>query len=302
MTMIIDCHAHLAAEGVLPTSFFDSWAANISRNLPPNSPDDALHLFHHFNDDPDCAKLLAEMDAAGIDQTVLLIIDFGLDFAEETMPLEALYLRHRELSTTYPERLLVFAGIDPRRGEEGLELFERSLREWNFRGLKLYPPCGYSPSERSLFPYYELCQQYGVPVLTHLGPTASCLSFKHTRPEDVDDAAHAFPGVNFILGHAAVVWYEEASMLAEYRPNIYLDLSGFQTEVRRKNFDHILGRHKQRGILRKLVFGTDWPIHRFFGTQQSWIAEMRKTVDKGLLTPQELDRILYGNAGELLRI
>ena len=137
---------------------------------------------------------------------------------------------------------------------------------------------------------------------SHIGPTASCLSFKHTRPEEVDDAAHAFPEVNFILGHAGVVWYEESGLLAEYRPNIYLDLSGFQAEVRRKNFDGILRRHKQRGILRKLLFGTDWPIHRFFGNQKTWIAEMRKSVDKGLLTPEELNRILYFNAAELMRI
>jgi uncharacterized protein len=299
--MIIDCHAHVAAEGVLPTTFFKGWAENISRNLPSNFGDDLRQVIQG-NDDPDCTKLLAEMDAAGIDKTVLLIIDFGLRFAQEITPLEELYLRHRELLEAHPNRLLVFAGIDPRRGRAGLELFERSLRDWNFRGLKLYPPCGYSPSDLSLFPYYDLCRTYGVPVLTHVGPTASSLSFKHTRPEDVDDAAHAFPEVNFILGHAGVVWYEESGLLAEYRPNIYLDLSGFQAEVRRKNFDEILRRHKQRGLLRKLLFGTDWPIHRFFGNQKTWTAEMRKTVDKGVLTPEELDRILYFNAAELMRI
>src|SRR5215216_4817994 len=113
--MIIDCHAHVAAEGVLPTTFFKVWAENISRNLPSNFVDDLRQVIQG-NDDPDCTKLLAEMDAAGIDKTVLLIIDFGLGFAEEIIPLEALYLRHRELLQAHPERLLVFAGIDPRRG------------------------------------------------------------------------------------------------------------------------------------------------------------------------------------------
>jgi predicted TIM-barrel fold metal-dependent hydrolase len=297
--MIIDCHAHLAAEGVLPSAFFDSWAANISSNARAGISDDLRQLIHHLNDDPEGAKLLTEMAAANIEKTVLLIIDFGVAFKEST-PLETLYLKHRDLLLEYPGKFVVFAGVDPRRGAPGLELFERSLREWKFRGLKLYPPCGYSPSDRSLFPYYELCQQFEVPVLTHVGPTSSCLSFKHTRPEDVDDAAHAFPRVNFILGHAGVTWHEEAGMLAEYRSNIYLDLSGFQTEVRRKHFDCILGRHKQRGTLRKLVFGTDWPIHRFFGNQKYCVEEMQKTVATGLLTTQELDRILHGNASELL--
>jgi predicted TIM-barrel fold metal-dependent hydrolase len=90
--------------------------------------------------------------------------------------------------------------------------------------------------------------------------------------------------------------------LAEYRPNVYLGLSGFQTEVRRKNFGSILWRHKQRGTTRKLLFGTDWPIHLLFGRQQEWVAEMRKAVDEGILTPEELDQIFFRNAAEVLKL
>jgi predicted TIM-barrel fold metal-dependent hydrolase len=150
--MIIDCHAHVAAEGMLPTAFFESWTDNLARSLPTGGRDGLRRLFCQLNHDPYCDRLIAEMDAAGIDKTVLLIIDFGLTFSREVMPLELAYQRHRELLERYSDRFLVFGGIDARRGSAALELFERSIREWNFRGLKLYPPCGYSPSDRSLFP------------------------------------------------------------------------------------------------------------------------------------------------------
>jgi predicted TIM-barrel fold metal-dependent hydrolase len=298
--MIIDFHAHVASAAVLPATFFDSWAENICRRLPAGAREGVRRLLLQLNDDPDCSRLLAEMDLAGIDKAVLLIIDFGYSFPDEAVPLESLYRRHREVAAAHPDRFVVFGGIDPRRGDAGLELFERSVREWKFGGLKLYPPCGYSPSDRALFPYYELCRKYRLPVFTHLGPTASCLSFKHTRPEDVDDAAHAFPDVNFILGHAGVVLHEGAGLLAEYRPNIYLELSGFQTEIRRKGFVHILRRHRQRGTMQKLLFGTDWPIHRLLGGQKEAVEAILRAAHEVQVRPDELERILYGNAAELL--
>jgi predicted TIM-barrel fold metal-dependent hydrolase len=232
----------------------------------------------------------------------LLLIDFGQNFADETSELASLYQIHQNVMLKHPDRFIVFGGADPTRGDAGLELFEKSVRYWGFRGLKLYPPSGFSPSDNALFPYYDICQSYGVPVLTHVGPTSPQLSFRYTRPDDVEIAAFTFPKVDFILAHAGVVWYEEAGLLAEYRPNIYLDLSGFQTEVRRNSFDSILFRHKQRGLLHKLMFGTDWPIHRLFGGQRKWVDALRGCAEREVVTNRELDQMLYANAAEVLKI
>lgn len=304
--MIIDSHAHAAMEEVLPVPFFDGWVDNLERLLPPGaspSQRDALTaLFRRMNQDPGCDRLVTEMNEAGIDKTVLLIVDFGYAYPDQFNHLEDVYAIHRDILARHPGRFIVFAGIDPRRGRSGHELLERALTEWGFGGLKLYPPCGYSPDSRELDPLYEICAFHRVPVLSHIGPTSPTLSFKYTRPEYIEDAAFRFPNVNFILGHAGVVWRDEAALLALHRPNVYLDLSGFQSEWRQGRLDAILDEHKRRGLLRKLLFGTDWPIHRIGGGQARWVEAFRDCARRGVIGSDELDWLFFRNAVEALRL
>jgi predicted TIM-barrel fold metal-dependent hydrolase len=298
--VIIDSHAHAALEAVLPVRFFDGWVDNLERLLPadaaPAQREALTAMFRALNQDPGCDKLVAEMDRAGIDKTVLLIVDFGFAYPEEFERLEDTYCLHRDFMARHPGRFIVFAGIDPRRGTDGLALVEQGLRDWGFRGLKIYPPCGYSPDARMLDPFYDLCAQYRAPVLSHIGPTSPTLSFKFTRPEHIEDAAFRFPGVNFILGHAGVTWRDEAAMLAAFRPNVYLDLSGFQPDYKRGEFDAILAGHKRRGVLRKLLFGTDWPIHRLLGGQAAWVDAFCDCARRGIVSVEELEWLFHRNA------
>lgn len=303
--MIIDGHTHLASPAVLPGVFFDGWADNVRRLLPPGLPvahqRRVAETFRLARVDPQGDALVAEMDAAGIDVSVSLIIDYGLAFPGHVPPLEEIFAAHRALLERHPGRFVVFAGVDPRRGRAGVELFERALVEWGFRGLKLYPPCGFSPSDPALDPFYALCAQHRAPVLSHTGPTSPALSFRHTHPADLDDAARRFPGVDFILGHGAIVHREDAALLAEYRPNIYVDTAGFQVAHRRGEWLDALALYKRRGLVRKLVFGTDWPIHSAYGATATWMDRLVGGPD-GPLTRAEADWLRCDNLRELLRL
>lgn len=302
--MIFDCHAHVASNKILPDRFFDGWVDNIIAAMPNKATDLQVaaiqKMFRELNSDHDCTKLISEMDAAQIDKSVLLIIDFGFVYQGEADPIEDIYAIHRRINEQHPGRFSIFTGVDPRRGKKGVDLFEKSVRDWGFCGLKLYPPCGFSPSDERLYDYYEVCSQYGLPVLTHVGPTTPNLSFKYTGPNEIDDVALHFPKVNFILGHAGTVRYQEAALVAEYRPNVFLDLSGFQTELRRGGFAEIISWHKKRGLIRKLLFGTDWPIHRFYGSQKKWVDAFRELRDTEILTEQEYDNIMCKNMERLI--
>lgn len=303
--MIIDCHCHIADHNLLPPQFFDGWSRTIKSNLALQPDSEQARriddLLYDLNEDPQCTSLTAEMDAAGIDIAVLLVIDFGLAFNESRKTIEELHLEHKRILDG-SDRFIAFSGVDPRRGREGIDLFEKAVGEWGFRGLKVYAPCGFSPSDERLFPYYEICSQKRLPVLTHVGPTTSALSFKQMHPLSIDDAALNFPSVNFILGHAAVMMYNEAGLLAEYRPNIYLDLSGFQAELNKGYFREILRWHISRGLSRKLVFGTDWPIYRFWGTQSRWVNEIKACHEEGLLSDEDADNLLFKNMKGLLAL
>ena len=88
-------------------------------------------------------RLVREMDEAGIASSVLLIIDGGVQFGDPSMSIEQIYEVHRCLLEAHQGRFLVFAGVDPRRGRMGLDLFRRSVLEWGFSGMKLYRPMGF---------------------------------------------------------------------------------------------------------------------------------------------------------------
>jgi predicted TIM-barrel fold metal-dependent hydrolase len=84
--------------------------------------------------------------------------------------------QHRKLEevcAAYPSGLIVpFAAVDPRHDgivERTIELIERH----GFRGLKLYPPTGYHPFDRRLWPLYEYAEEHSIPVLTHCSPPAA---------------------------------------------------------------------------------------------------------------------------------
>lgn len=291
---MIDCHVHIASRSVLPDFFFDGWAENLERRYPRHeraARRPAIDgLLRRVTDDPSCTQLLGEMDEAGIEKSVLLAIDFGA-------PARELHDLHRDLAARHPGRFLWMAAFDPRRSS--VDELERALSD-GARGVKLYPPCGFSPADPALGPCYEACARHGVPVITHVGPSTPRLASHYAAPSEVERAAHAFPRVDFILAHAAFTLHEESALLAEYRPNLYLETSGFQNAASRGELEGILGSHRRRGLARKLVFGTDWPIHRFAGGQRVAVTTFLDAAAKAGFDGAEIEAIMGGTAAELL--
>ena len=73
-----------------------------------------------------------------------------------------------ELKSAYPE-VYPFVHIDPRR-DGNIELLKKCVEEWNFAGVKLYPPLGYFPYDERLYPVYEYCQKNNLPIIAHCSP------------------------------------------------------------------------------------------------------------------------------------
>jgi len=76
------------------------------------------------------------------------------------------------LRDRFPESVIPFAAVDPRH--PGIvETTVALLEHRQFRGLKLYPPTGYHPFDRRLWPLYEYAEEHGLPVMTHCSRPAS---------------------------------------------------------------------------------------------------------------------------------
>lgn len=270
----IDGHCHAASMLFTPHSFVEGALDNVLTMMQasglPVSRTRLMDRYLSLMQDDECNELVAEMDAADIDESVLLVPDFTYALDDCPLTVEEMLIRHRRIVEKHPGRFRVLAGVDPRWGPDGVDLFERAIRDFGFDGLKLYPPCGYSPSDPALFPFYEICARYRVPTLIHVGATSPALSFSFAAPGLVDDAARQFGGVNFILAHAPVTHTDECIELCRFRPNIYLDISGFQQDGPGGPAVRNVRRILDAGIHHKVIFGTDWPVFRANGSQRDF--------------------------------
>jgi len=300
---IIDAHCHIASEDHIPRAFVAGGIANLKARLDSQgiaaSRDKLTAIYLQKLQDPLCDGLVDEMDRAGIAKSILLAADFtyALDCP---ISIEESYDKHRAVCERHPGRFEVFGGMDPRWGQQGVDLFQRAVTDFGFRGFKVYPPCGFSPSDHGLFPFYEICAEHRLPVVVHIGPTSPALSFSTGYPFLLDEAARAFPGVNFIMAHGSVSFTEECLMMCAFRPNLFLDVSAFQSAPGDGGAE-ALRATVSRGINHKVLFGTDWPVFRLQGDQQTFV-ELATAADGPLGELGEAERalILHGNAERLL--
>lgn len=297
---VIDAHTHIASPDFLPDAFADGVVANIDLALTTyglrSNRDKVKELFLSKFQDPLCDELVSEMNESGIDQSILLAADFTYALKDCRLTIEEILLHHKKVVERHKLRFQVFSGVDPRWGKDGIDLFERSIRDFGFSGYKIYPPCGYNPSDPILYPFYEICAQWQIPVLTHVGGTSPALAFDTAAPVLLDKAAREFPHVDFILAHGTVSYVEECAMMCSFRPNVYLDISGFQTAELA-----LLEQIFRRGYKHKIIFGTDWPLFRLQGTQNECVSRLNaETGPLQNLTDGEMDAFYGGIISRLL--
>jgi predicted TIM-barrel fold metal-dependent hydrolase len=297
---IVDAHAHVASSDFIPRSFIEGIIENVSLALAAQGiqrlREKLLDLYLSKLQDHDCSLLTAEMDRANIRQTVLLLPDFTYALRDTILTIDEMIERHRAIFEKWPDRYRIFVGVDPRWGNDGVALFERAVTQYGFHGMKLYPPCGYSPSDRLLYAFYEICAAHRLPVVSHTGGTSPALPFDTSDPLLIDQAAHDFPGVNFILAHASTTYLEQCAMMAAYRPNVYLDVSACQAMSTER-----LGDLFSRGVNHKIVFGSDWPVFRLQQNQKGFIDSLLSAASPlRRLSQRELSAFFYETIERLL--
>ena len=161
--------------------------------------------------------------------------------------------------------------------------------------MKLYPPCGYSPDDRSLFPYYEICRELHLPVLTHIGPTTATLPFRYTQPQCVDDAAFHFPEVNFILGHAALPITRMRHCWHSTGQTFFLIFPGFRRPLIATSSGTSSTGTSAEGWGESYLFGTDWPIHDSGGISGTGWKNSPHLNPKQCCRAEEMNNILGNN-------
>jgi predicted TIM-barrel fold metal-dependent hydrolase len=121
----------------------------------------------------------------------------------------------------YPDRLIAYARMNPRFGDEAVELFDRSIREYGMRGLKLHP-VGYvmHPTSEQTLNLIRHAAELNVPTLFHCGDE------EFTMPLQIAEAAAMVPDAKIILGHMGGYFHvKDAIRVAKRHPNLILETS-----------------------------------------------------------------------------
>ena len=193
--------------------------------------------------------------------------------------------------------LIPFASIDPAKGKLGAREARDLVENHGVQGFKFHPTMqGFYPNDRSAYVLYEAIAESGKPALFHTGqtgvgsgmPGGNGMRLKYSNPMYMDDLAVDFPDMPIILAHPSFPWQEEALSVAQHKPNVYIDLSGWSP----KYFPEILVRYCNSILKKKVLFGSDWPMI----TPERWLADFEKIAIKDELR----EDIIKGNAARLL--
>jgi uncharacterized protein len=202
-----------------------------------------------------------------------------------------------ELAAQYDDVLIPFASIDPHKGKMGAREARRLVEHYGVQGFKFHPTLqGFYPNDRMAYTLYEAIAETGKPALFHTGQTGvgsgmrggNGMRLKFSNPMYIDDVAVDFPDMPIILAHPSFPWQEEALSVAQHKPNVYIDLSGWSP----KYFPPILVRYANSILKKKVLFGSDWPMI----TPERWLSDFEKIDVKDDVRPL----ILKDNAARLL--
>ena len=161
--------------------------------------------------------------------------------------------------------LIPFASIDPAKGKVGAREARDLVQNHGIKGFKFHPTMqGFYPNDRMAYPLYEAIAEAGAPALFHTGqtgvgsgmPGGNGMRLKYSNPMYMDDLAVDFPYMPIILAHPSFPWQEEALSVAQHKPNVYIDLSGWSP----KYFPKILVQYANTILKKKMLYGSDWPM------------------------------------------
>jgi predicted TIM-barrel fold metal-dependent hydrolase len=311
--VIVDLHTHLLDYGHWPDEWWDYVAQEWAGKQPGRRPDQIRGAIESGLVDPEGDRMVSHMDVVGIDMAVILPIDWGPDY-HSRCSLQDMVSHAAACARRYPDRLIPFAGIDPRR-PGAANTVSSWLASGEFKGLKLYPNCGFFPDDDCVMPICEVCLNHNVPVLFHTGHPLPRLDSKYSRPEHFCRVVQTFPQLKVIFGHAgAPNDWEGMLELVEISEAAVLELSVClwhdSTELQELHLARRIADARDRVGIERIVFGTDHVSGSrvrppgFLETVTRMFQRMPETAQRAgaRLTQEENAMIMGGNACRLLGI
>ena len=307
--MIVDVHYHLFPIDVTPDMVKDGVEEPLRiakiMGFKPNK-EELIQKAAQLWGDKEGKNLLKIQDKAGIDFTIVCHVD---NVESDVLTQEESQIFNKAISNIankYPDQLMAFAGVDPRR-PEALDMLKQCFEEFGMKGLKYHPDNGYDPSGPESYLLLEYLEKKNGILLTHTGPLTGKRS-KYSDPLLLADILADFPNLKIIAAHMGQINWRPWAALASHHPNLYGDLAMWGPYAFGK-FE--LFCRELRDIIdyvgvEKVLFGSDSPIYDIVLPVEDLIEKIKKLpieAPNGIkFTKEEIDAILGGNAAKLLNL
>jgi len=212
-------------------------------------------------------KMLAQMDAAGIDRAFLIACKVGQLGLSGSWHLPEEWIA--EAVAAHPDRFSGLAGIDPTEGMNGVRKLEHAITELAFVGAHTYPHWfELPPNDRKYYPFYTKCCELGVPIQMQVGQSLVYNKARPLRsvgrPIYLDDIACDFPELKIVGIHVGIPWHDEMIAMAWKHENIFIGSDAHSPKYWPASFVHYLKTYGRR----KVMFGTDYPVLAFERTMK----------------------------------
>lgn len=226
---IHNCHMHIFTVDHVPENFLPLGFAKLMKqaylraplrfllvNLNPFSNRDLFERYSNF------IKISTNKTQEEVFKVVRAYYPLNPPTKFVVLPMDMAYMnagkvpvdidsQHNELANLankYPEQIIPFAAIDPRRPHV-LDLLKVWVEDKGFKGVKLYPPQGYMPNEPVLMEVYEYAQTHNLPVMTHCSRggvrnknLSAAEAARFSDPDNYLEILDRFPNLKICMGHS----------------------------------------------------------------------------------------------------
>lgn len=177
----------------------------------------------------------------------------------------------REAITRWPDRFVVYAGVDPTLGSAAIDEIDRQVELLgNPPGLKLYPNSWRDDEVLTwkmddpevAFPVFEHARNRGIEVVAvHKAVPLGPYPLDGYRVDDIDRAAIAFPDLTFEIVHGGSAFLEETAWQLARFPNTFvnLEITASMAYSKPTAFQYAMGGLMQvagTAVVDRIVWGT----------------------------------------------
>lgn len=241
-------------------------------------------------------RMLAEMDAAGVAQSWI-----HAGYRQSARGEDAANDDVLALSARHPDRLVAFAGIDPRRAD--LDDALDRLIERGARGVGELNPYaqGCRVDGPEMHRLAEACAARGIPLTLHMSEEAGGYYFGKSTPRlgEYYEFAVRHPGLKLVLAHwgGGLFFFELMPLVAAQLAHVSYDTAAspllYPTE-------RVLPVAQLCLAPEKVLFGSDYPLRIVRDEPGTSVAPFLAQLDAAGLGGPAAELFLHANADRLL--